>query len=418
MTRRHPDQPRGHAESSLERAVADRYSIAPGEVTPADIRAYAELTAPKAPKAGRDGPRLGAALLDGYEFAASWGAFLSAVRDPADKQGVRKATQMVRNAGMAERIPSEGGFLVPWGLQEKILALMTTAIVRPRATYIPVTGLRESVPFLDNADQSTAGQSLAGMKFSIVEEGAAFTPTNPQFGRTTLEVSKFGAYLQNVPNELISDSPAFTEVFLPTIIARGLAFFEDDLFIQSGNGVSQPEALLNASAALTVDRATSDAVVVADLVGMVKGCHPESLLTASWLVSKSANDQILDLYYGAAGQVWNGTELVTAQMPVAPPQWYTPGDATSGPRILGLPAFVNDHQNAVGDTGDVILCDLGLYLVGDRGEMTVEVSSKGAGFASDASSIRIRHRVDGRFWPQSTYTTKTSQNVSALVVLR
>ena len=55
--------------------------------------------------------------------------------------------------------------------------------------------------------------------------------------------------------------------------------------------------------------------------------------------------------------------------------------------------------------------------VGDRGEMTVEVSSKGAGFASDTSNIRIRHRVDGRFWPQSTYTTKASQTVSPLVVL-
>jgi hypothetical protein len=150
---------------------------------------------------------------------------------------------------------------------------------------------------------------------------------------------------------------------------------------------------------------------------MVKGLHPESMRTAEWLLSKDANDAVLDLYYGATGQVWNGTELVSAEMPVAPPDWYRPGSADGPPCMLGFPIEVNDHQPAVGDLGDAMLGDLSLYLVGDRGEMSVEVSSKGSGFTSDTSNIRIRHRVDGRFWPQSTYTTKTGQQVSPLVVL-
>ena len=145
------------------------------------------------------------AALDHFPWARSWGSFLNAVRDPGDSQGARREIARLRNA-MGETIPSEGGFLVPWGLQRQILALMTTAIVRPRATYIPVAGLRESVPFLENADQSTAGQALAGLNFSLIEEGATWPATNPRFGRTVLEVNKVGAYLQNVPNELIADS--------------------------------------------------------------------------------------------------------------------------------------------------------------------------------------------------------------------
>ena len=46
------------------------------------------------------------------------------------------------------------------------------------------------------------------------------------------------------------------------------------------------------------------------------------------------------------------------------------------------------------------------------------MASNGPGFANDTSAIRIRHRPDGRFWPQSTYTTKTSQAVTPLVVLK
>jgi HK97 family phage major capsid protein len=356
-----------------------------------------------------------AAALDKYPFAASWSAFLTAIRDDAKNGGpVRRA---IRNA-MGERIPSEGGFLVPWSLQEKILGLMTSAIVRPRAMYVPVQGLRTGVPFLENYNQETAGQALGGLTFGWVEEAASFPVSNPEFGVTALNVNKAGAYMFPVPNELMADATPFTEVFLPILIAKGLAFFEDDAFIATGTGVGQPQALLNSPAAHAVTRATSDAVVVADLVGMLKGLHPESLPTASWLVSKSAHDQILDLYTVGAGQVWNGSALVTADMPVAPPDWYVPAGSGSGPRILGMPAFVNDHQPAVGDTGDVMLVDLGLYLVGDRGAMEVEVSAKGPGFATDSSAIRIRHRPDGRFWPQSTYTTKTSQVVSPLVVLK
>jgi HK97 family phage major capsid protein len=360
-----------------------------------------------------------AARLDEFPWAKTWASFLRVIGDESDEAGARAQIRRVINSGrMSERVPSEGGFLVPWSLQEQILGLMTSAIVRPRAMYVPVPGLTTGVPFLENYAQSTAGQALGGLTFGWVEEGAAFPASNPEFGATFLTVNKAGAYMLPVPNELLADSPAFTEIFLPVLIAKGLAFFEDDAFIATGTGAGQPQSLVNSPAALPVTRATSAAVVLADLIGMLKALHPESLPTATWLVSKSAHDQILDLYTVAQGQVWNGTALVAADMPTAPPDWYVPAGSGSGPRILGMEAVVNDHQPAVGTEGDVMLADLGLYLVGDRGAMEVEVSSKGAGFPGDASAIRIRHRPDGRFWPQSTYTTKTGQVVSPLVVLK
>ncbi len=49
--------------------------------------------------------------------------------------------------------------------------------------------------------------------------------------------------------------------------------------------------------------------------------------------------------------------------------------------------------------------------------MTVEVSSKGTGFPTDTSNIRVRYRWDARFWPQSTITLANGKVVSPLVVL-
>lgn len=381
---------------------------------PGRVMASAGTAHRPAPAAGRPA----AALLDEFGWARSWSSFLAAIGDERDRQGAREAIRRVRDAAaLSERIPSEGGFLVPQTLQDQILGLMSSAIVRPRATVVPVRGLRTGMPFLENYDQSTAGQALGGFTFSYVAESAEFTASNPEFGAVWLDLAKVGAYAYPVPNEFLADATPFTEVFLPQLIARGLAFFEDSQFITDGNGVGQPQSLLNSPAALAVDRATSDSVVLADLVAMLKGCHPESTKNAVWLVSKSAHDQIMDLYYAANGQVWNGSSLITADMPVSPPSWYVAAGASGVPEILGMPCYVNDFQPGVGDKGDAMLVDLSLYLVAGKGAMEVEVASNGAGFASDTSAIRVVHRTDGRFWPQSTYTTRTGQSVSPLVVL-
>ena len=117
----------------------------------------------------------------------------------------------------------------------------------------------------------------------------------PNFGRVVLEAWKVGGYLQSVPNELMTDSPAFGD-FLARIIAKGLSWFEDDQMLYQGTGVGQPQALVNAPGGLAVTRNTSSKVQHADIVTMLKGLHPASKETATWLLSQSAFDQLLELY--------------------------------------------------------------------------------------------------------------------------
>jgi HK97 family phage major capsid protein len=172
---------------------------------------------------------------------------------------------------------------------------------------------------------------------------------------------------------------------------------------------------MNAPCAVGIDRNTSNDVLFADIVAMFKALHPASKqaglspgeTSVAWLLSASAMDQLLELYYNAGGTT-----------PISPSGWFTMGDGDKvGPSMMGLPAIVTDHQPAVGSTGDVVLADLRHYLIGDRLTMTVERSQESSGFITDISNFRIRSRVDGRYWIQSASTTEAGQSVSPVVVL-
>lgn len=363
------------------------------------------------------------AKLDTYPWARSWGSYLNAIRDRQDGTGARSVIRKVMDsrplftdAAMGERVPSEGGFLVPERLRITVLSYMQTGIIYPRATVVEMDSQRVPVPILDNPSQASSAQALGGMTFSFTEEGQAIPASVPNFGRLALEAWPDKALLKNVPNELLADATPFTEVFLPQTIAKGLSWHIDDYALNTGTGVGQPQALVNAPGAYAVTRGTGSKVLLADLATMFKALHPASKMSAlapgdtpvAWLISNSAMDQILELYLAV------GTPTNTA---VAPPDWYQAGDGREvGASILGIPVIVNDHQASVGSAGDVMLADLSLLLLGERSAMTVELGP-GAGFASDTTHIRVRYRWDCRFWPQSNITLTTGQVTSGLVVL-
>ncbi|HEV2375854.1 MAG TPA: phage major capsid protein [Streptosporangiaceae bacterium] len=380
----------------------------------ADLLA-AELGALPAPGSWRAAlwrPDAPGAVLDSQPWARTWGGYLRALFDPHDPS----VRTFIANA-MTERVPSQGGFLVPENLRSQVMSYMTTAVVRPNAMVLPMDSLRLPIPVLDNPTQNSGNQALGGLTFSFTEEGAAISASVPSFGRTVLEAHKLAAYLQDVPNELVDDAAGPFGDFLARVIARGYGWAEDDSFF-NGTGVGQPQGLIYAPSQVTVTRGTSSKVLLTDIAAMFKVLHPAArqdgftpgVTSVRWLVSSTAMDQILELYLAV------GTP---ANQAVAPSDWFQAGDGDKvGPSILGLPVSVTDHQPAVGSTGDVMLADISQYLIGDRLEMTVERSAQGAGFIKGTSNFRVRSRVDGRYWIQFTTTTEAGQTVGPVVVLQ
>ena len=352
------------------------------------------------------------AVLDGQPWARDWRAFMRALTDPRD-DGPRR---FIANA-MGERLPAEGGFLIPEQLRSQVLAYMTAPIVRPHAMVLPMGAYRMAIPTLDNLTQASSTQALGGLTFAWTEEGAGIAPGIPSFGRTVLEARKAAAYMKGVSNEFIDDAAGAFGDFTVRVLADGYEWFEDDSWF-NGTGIAEPQGLINAPCAVGVDRASASDVLYADVVAMLKALHPASkqagltsgVTSVKWLLSASAFDQLLELYYNPSGGSAEGI--------VAPSGWLSLGDGNQiGPSLLGLPAVVTDHQPAVGTTGDVILADLRHYVIGDRLEMTIERSQQGAGFVTGTSDFRVKSRVDGRYWIQSSTTTEAGQVVSPVVVL-
>ncbi|HEY5396202.1 MAG TPA: phage major capsid protein [Trebonia sp.] len=351
------------------------------------------------------------ARLDGQPWARSWPSYLAAVFGEDSSARV-----FIRNA-WTERVGSEGGYLLPESLRAQVMSYVTPPVVRPRAMVLPMSTYRLAVPYVDNPSQASGKQALGGLTFSFVEDGAPIPASNPKFGRALLDARKLAA-LVGIPNELDSDAAGALGDFIARVAAIGYHWTEDDAFI-AGNGANGPQGILNAPCAVTVPR-TGTYVQAADVANMLAALHPAALAAGltpgitdvGWLVSESLIAAILQMYLVPV------TPPATAGAPAALPSWLSLGDGHQiGPSILGLPAFVTDHQPAAGQPGDLALADLRNYLIGDRMELAIERSSAGPGFAADITNYRVTSRVDGRYQVPGATTTEAGQAVSPVVVL-
>lgn len=360
----------------------------------------------------RDAP---GALLDSEPWAGSWPSYLAAVFSERDSS----ARQFIANA-WTERTGAGGGFLVPEGLRASVMAYVTPAVVRPRAMVLPMSTYKLRVPVLDNPSQQNGAQALGGLTFSFTEQTQQIASSSPGFAETVLEARKLAA-LVPVPGELNSDAAGALGDFISRVAAIGYHWAEDDFFIQ-GTGANGPEGIINATCAYKVPRTNSgQPPVLLDLLNLAKGLHPASkaagytagITGVGWLISASVFDSLLELYFLAAGTT------PTSGVPTTPSDWLSLGDGREvAPSMLGLPAFVTDHQPAAGSAGDLALGDIRNYLIGDRQEFTVERSGRGSGFVTDVTNYRFRARVDGRYGVPGQTTTETGQTVSPVTVLQ
>jgi HK97 family phage major capsid protein len=350
------------------------------------------------------------AKLNGTERNENWARFLQAGWHKNARNtkfdAWRENNERIWNAGFSERVPSEGGFLVPETLRSDLLMLsLENAVVRPRARVIPMDSLRLPYPTID--DPSHTSSVFGGVYGSWTEEGGSLAAgeSQPTFGRVILEARKLTGYTE-IPNELLSDSLEALDQFFSEMFPEALAFFEDFAFI-NGDGIAQPQGVLNASCAVTVSRGTSNEVLFADIAKMYTRMLPQSLNKAMWICSPDVIGQLLQLV------------LVSGSTPVAPPLWLQSMSAAEGVQyqLLGRPLIVTEKQPALGSTGDIAFVDWSYYLIGDRQTMQVS-NSEHYKFANDLTSFRVIERVDGRPWLRSALTPANgSSNTLSPVVL-
>lgn len=360
------------------------------------------------------------AELDGLDYSKSIGGYLQAIWHRAEAEYPDKAGQVqafkrsLQNA-LQERVPSQGGFLVPEVLRSEILMVaLERAVVRPRARIVPMDSLRVPYPTID--DTSHTSTVFGGVSASWTEESAAVPVSQPAFGRIVLEAKKLTAST-TIPNELLHDAVDALDQWFNEMFPIAIAWFEDVAFI-SGSGVGQPQGFLNSPCAITGPARANNAggaIAYTDLAAMYARMLPNSLNNAIWLCSPDVLPGLLNL---AAGP--NASQI-------APPLWlpnmsaaggYPGGGDGSGYsyNLLGRPLVVSEKMPALASAGCLAFVDLSYYLLGDRQAMQI-ASSEHYLFGNDLTIFRIIERLDGRTWIQSAITPENGGNTLSPVVL-
>lgn len=294
----------------------------------------------------------------------------------------------------SETDPSTGGFLVPEETRSELLQIaLEQSIVRSRATVITMSSLTTKIPFVDETTHS--GSVFGGMVFYWIGESASITPSEARFGNVKLEANKLvgGA---RVPNELWNDASALS-TWLQTNAPRGLAFFEDNAFI-NGPGAGQPLGFRKGGAKIQAARAGANAITIDDISGMYARMLPSSLGSAVWLVNQTLLPKLFSLSTGTGGYPLGVVNISDNPMPT----------------ILGRPMIVTEKVPALGSADDIMFVDLAYYLVGDRQAISLDFSEHSR-FMNDEVELRLIERVDGQPWVQTALTPLNGDTLSPFV---
>jgi HK97 family phage major capsid protein len=247
---------------------------------------------------------------------------------------------------------------------------------------------------------------FGGVQMTWTAEAQTRTETEPQFKQMELKAWELSGYSVS-SNVLLQDSAIGLEKFLMTLFAQAIAWYEEYAFLQ-GNGVGKPTGILNAGACITSGpnsgaRQTSNQVQFQDIAWMWSKLLPYSWPSAIWAFSPSVIPQLLQLKDGNNRAIFISIDQGITKTPT----W----------SLLGRPAFATEKLPALGASGDIVLIDPGLYVIGDR--MQIEIAaSEHVNFLKNQMTWRVVERVDGQPWLNNAITLQDgSTTVSPFVSL-
>ena len=270
-------------------------------------------------------------------------------------------------------VGTQGGYLVPTEFTDKLLKTASEkAVVRPRATLIPMASRAVQVPCLDctTAPASTDSAFLGGIVARWTEESVTFNETEPVFRQVELVAHELSGY-SRVSNSLLEDSAIGLEQLLITLFGRAIAWHEDHAFLR-GDGVTRSAA----RAFALEDAATM-------LARLMPGWAPSSTVWA--------------MHPTVAGELFHMTSSGSSAIYL--------DNARDKPAMVlfGIPVVITEKLPALNTLGDVLLLDLHHYLIGDRREVEIAFSEHVA-FTSNQGAWSFVARVDGQPWLRSPIT--------------
>jgi HK97 family phage major capsid protein len=336
------------------------------------------------------------------------GEFMSALYRKSRGEGFDSRLEPLQvRASIGESVPSEGGFAVPNIFVERALNenLEDTVLLQLCDRQIMTTNAMTCPAFVDNSHLATAPFGITWTQ--IAEAGSWGTLQGTPFRSMELNAHKSGA-LFLVSNEWLADTSAGIRQRLENIWRASLRWYIEDL-LWTGTGAGQALGALTGSGALSIPKESgqrADTIVTENVVNMWARLRPGSHSRAIWACNASCFPMLatLSLSVGTGGVP---VSLLTTNQ----------GSGIAGApstAILGRPLYISEHLPALGDSGDLVLCDPSLYLLADRQQIVLDVSPH-VRFESDQTVFRASARLDAQPIYSSVLTPKNGPTAGWLV---
>ena len=345
------------------------------------------------------------AQIDRANIFANTGEALASVfagENPTKATGLPNFAELATKAAKARdismayssHIGPSGGFLMPEAFRQDLLQIAhEDGVVRPRATIIPMSTPKVTIPAIHETNRSST--LFGGVQIYWTAEDAASQASEAAFKTISLEPDTMTGYAE-IPNETMMDTIAFSAYF-DAVFPKAMAFEEDEAFVQ-GSGVDRPLGFLNSPAVVEVAAEAAqdaDTIVYENVLEMWARLPSSSMNRAVWLANQ---DTIREL----------GTMALSVGTGGAP-IWLMNAQPGMPPTLMGRPIFYSEKMNSLGDAGDLALVDLSFYLIGDLQTVTVS-SSEHYKFKDRMTAFSIVERVDGQPWVESAITPRRGAN--------
>ena len=228
------------------------------------------------------------------------------------------------------------------------------------------------------------------------------TASKPKFRKIELNLNKLMA-LYYATDELLADAATMDSV-LTQAFGEELSFLAVDALVR-GTGAGQPLGILNSGCLVSQAKETgqaADTIVHENISKMWNRLLAPSRAGSVWLINQECEPQLdmMTIPIGTAGTL----------SPLAM-EYMTKGT------LKGRPVMPIEQCAALGDKGDIILADMGMYLLATKGGPQA-ASSMHVRFLYDEMTFRITYRLDGQTVMNSAITPyKGASTLSSFVTL-
>ena len=340
---------------------------------------------------------------DNEKRFASFGEQLMAAyraATPGGKVDERLTTRAA--SGLNESTPSDGGYLVQQDFVTELLKrTYETGILASKVKKIPISTNANGMKINAIDEDSRAnGSRWGGVQTYWEGEADEITASKPKFKQMELSLKKLTG-LCYATDELLQDAAAL-EAVIRQAFAEEFGFKIDDAIL-SGSGEGEPLGILNSGAIVTVAKEASqtDTITVENLIKMWNRLWSRSRANAVWYINQELEPYLYTLKIGDK------------------PVYIPAGGLSEKPygTLFGRPVVPIEQCSAAGEVGDIILADIGQYLLIDKGGIK-SASSIHVRFLYDENVFRFIYRVDGKpIWTKPLTPYKGSATVSPFVTL-